>query len=175
MIERATILEDKEWLGVEDLPDDRRRPGAHPASGARVRVDAPAGLAAGAHRSAPRVFTSAALDGPAPAGVAAPLPHRESAFDGAEDEPPRSAPGMSSDPYDAEGEPGGIGASTEPIPIGGGGAGSTLPEGGCPLEGMECELVRQARERAGANQSRAARLLSISRDALRYKMKKFNL
>jgi DNA-binding protein Fis len=30
-------------------------------------------------------------------------------------------------------------------------------------------------ERVGGNQSHAARLLRITRDALRYKMKKFNL
>ena len=40
---------------------------------------------------------------------------------------------------------------------------------------MEHEMVRQALEQSAGNQSRAARLLSISRDALRYKMKKFGL
>jgi transcriptional regulator with PAS, ATPase and Fis domain len=51
--------------------------------------------------------------------------------------------------------------------------GLLLPEGGYPLEQMERELVRQALDRSAGNQTRAARLLSISRDALRYKMKKF--
>jgi DNA-binding protein Fis len=36
-------------------------------------------------------------------------------------------------------------------------------------------LVAGALERAKGNQSEAARLLRIGRDALRYKMKKFNL
>ena len=53
--------------------------------------------------------------------------------------------------------------------------GFRLPEKGYPLDLMEHEMVRQALEKASGNQSRAARLLSISRDALRYKMKKFGL
>ena len=53
--------------------------------------------------------------------------------------------------------------------------GFRLPQGGYPLERMERDLLVQALERAGGNQTRAARLLSISRDALRYKVKKFNL
>jgi DNA-binding NtrC family response regulator len=53
--------------------------------------------------------------------------------------------------------------------------GFKLPEGGYPLERMELELVKQALAKAAGNQTRAARLLSISRDALRYKMKKFSL
>jgi DNA-binding protein Fis len=40
---------------------------------------------------------------------------------------------------------------------------------------MEHTMVAQALERSGGNQSQAARLLGISRDALRYKMKKFGL
>lgn len=43
------------------------------------------------------------------------------------------------------------------------------------LEENERLLVTQALERAGGNQSEAARLLRIGRDALRYKMKKFQL
>jgi DNA-binding NtrC family response regulator len=50
-----------------------------------------------------------------------------------------------------------------------------LPEGGVVLREVEFELVRQALERTEGNQSRAARLLGISRDALRYKMTKFGL
>lgn len=50
-----------------------------------------------------------------------------------------------------------------------------IPEKGTSLEKVEEELVRQALARTGGNQTRAARLLDISRDALRYKMKKFNL
>ena len=43
------------------------------------------------------------------------------------------------------------------------------------LKEMERAMVMQALERAGGNQSQAARTLRISRDALRYKMKKFGL
>jgi DNA-binding NtrC family response regulator len=43
------------------------------------------------------------------------------------------------------------------------------------LEENERLLVVQALERAGGNQSQAARFLRIGRDALRYKMKKFQL
>ena len=46
----------------------------------------------------------------------------------------------------------------------------TLPEQGVNLEALEADLVRQALERAGGNQSAAARLLGISRYALRYRM-----
>ncbi len=49
----------------------------------------------------------------------------------------------------------------------------TLPEGGVTLEDVERDLVRQALGRTQGNQTHAARLLNISRDALRYKMKKF--
>jgi DNA-binding NtrC family response regulator len=50
-----------------------------------------------------------------------------------------------------------------------------IPEDGTSLEKVEEELVRQALVRARGNQTRAAKLLDISRDALRYKMKKFQL
>jgi DNA-binding NtrC family response regulator len=43
------------------------------------------------------------------------------------------------------------------------------------LEENERRLVVDALERAGGNQSQAARILRIGRDALRYKMKKFHL
>jgi len=50
-----------------------------------------------------------------------------------------------------------------------------LPEDGIGLQQVEDEMVRQAVERTGGNQTRAAALLQISRDALRYKMKKLGL
>jgi len=50
-----------------------------------------------------------------------------------------------------------------------------LPDAGYALESLEREMVRQALEKTRGNQTRAARLLDISRDALRYKMKKFSL
>jgi transcriptional regulator with PAS, ATPase and Fis domain len=51
----------------------------------------------------------------------------------------------------------------------------SIPENGTSLERVEEELVRQALARTRGNQTRAAELLDISRDALRYKMKKFHL
>ncbi len=50
-----------------------------------------------------------------------------------------------------------------------------LPPEGTSLERVEEELVRQAMALAAGNQTRAARLLDISRDALRYKLKKFGI
>jgi DNA-binding NtrC family response regulator len=48
-----------------------------------------------------------------------------------------------------------------------------IPVGTMTLEEMEKEAIRQALERSESNQVRAARLLGISRDTLRYRMKKF--
>lgn len=50
--------------------------------------------------------------------------------------------------------------------------GIVLPPDGIPLETVEAELARQAYERAGGNLTKAAKLLDISRDQLRYKLKK---
>jgi len=50
-----------------------------------------------------------------------------------------------------------------------------LPERGVVLEQVEESLVRQALERSKGNRSRAARLVGVSRDALRYKIRKFKL
>jgi DNA-binding NtrC family response regulator len=54
-------------------------------------------------------------------------------------------------------------------------AGSGQPAGVVPLEELEREMVQRSLREAGGNQSRAAALLGISRDAMRYKMKKFGL
>ncbi len=43
------------------------------------------------------------------------------------------------------------------------------------LESHERRLIQEALEKAGGNQSQAARLLRIGRDALRYKMKKYQM
>jgi DNA-binding NtrC family response regulator len=43
---------------------------------------------------------------------------------------------------------------------------------GIDLERIELSLVRQAMERSGGNQTRAAELLGVSRDQLRYRLKK---
>jgi transcriptional regulator with PAS, ATPase and Fis domain len=47
-----------------------------------------------------------------------------------------------------------------------------LPHEGIDLEQIELSLVRQAMERSGGNQTRAAELLGVSRDQLRYRLKK---
>jgi DNA-binding NtrC family response regulator len=51
----------------------------------------------------------------------------------------------------------------------------TLPAGGLVLEELEKSLVTQALERSGGNQTKAATLLGISRDQLRYRMEKHGL
>lgn len=51
----------------------------------------------------------------------------------------------------------------------------TIPEGGTSLEAVERALVEMAMRTANNNQTHAAKLLDISRDALRYKLKKFGL
>ncbi len=48
-----------------------------------------------------------------------------------------------------------------------------LPPAGISLEKVEQDFVRQSLEIARGNQTRAAQLLGISRDALRYRMQKF--
>lgn len=48
----------------------------------------------------------------------------------------------------------------------------SLPAEGIPLQEVELELVRQAVERTGGNLTQAAKLLDISRDQLRYRLKK---
>ncbi len=48
----------------------------------------------------------------------------------------------------------------------------TLPQSGISLEKIEDSLVRQAIENSHGNQTRAAQLLGISRDQLRYRLKK---
>jgi two-component system, NtrC family, response regulator AtoC len=50
-----------------------------------------------------------------------------------------------------------------------------IPEGGTSLEEVEHALVEMAMRQANNNQTHAAKLLDISRDALRYKLKKFGL
>jgi transcriptional regulator with PAS, ATPase and Fis domain len=50
-----------------------------------------------------------------------------------------------------------------------------IPQDGISLEDNERMLVVRALEKTNGNQTQAARLLRITRDTLRYKMKKFNL
>ena len=61
---------------------------------------------------------------------------------------------------------GGSGASQSDIQI---------PENGMSLVDNERQLLARALEKTAGNQTQAARLLSITRDTLRYKMKKYNL
>jgi DNA-binding NtrC family response regulator len=50
-----------------------------------------------------------------------------------------------------------------------------LPPDGVNLEDVERQLLTQALERAGGNQSHAAQLLGINRDQVRYRIEKFGL
>jgi DNA-binding NtrC family response regulator len=50
-----------------------------------------------------------------------------------------------------------------------------IPEGGTSLEEVEHSMVELAMSQASGNQTNAAKLLDISRDALRYKLKKFGM
>ena len=49
----------------------------------------------------------------------------------------------------------------------------SLPPGGLDIEEVEKELIKQALDQTKGNQTKAARLLSLTRDALRYRMQKF--
>jgi DNA-binding NtrC family response regulator len=51
----------------------------------------------------------------------------------------------------------------------------TLPDAGVNLEEVERSLVMQALDRAGGNQTRAAALLGLHRDQIRYRIEKFGL
>jgi DNA-binding NtrC family response regulator len=50
-----------------------------------------------------------------------------------------------------------------------------IPSDGLSLEDNERGLLVRALEKTSGNQTQAARLLRVTRDTLRYKMKKFNL
>ncbi len=50
-----------------------------------------------------------------------------------------------------------------------------LPNEGLSLKSVEKDLIAQALKKADGNQTKASKLLGISRDALRYKMQKFGL
>jgi len=77
-------------------------------------------------------------------------------------------------PEEPFGEEGGLSA-TEGIPAAADPRMFRLPPAGVVLEEVEQELIRQALERTGGNQTRAAESLGLTRDALRYRMKKFGL
>jgi len=50
-----------------------------------------------------------------------------------------------------------------------------LPEEGISLEEVEKNLIQQALDRTGNNQTKAAKLLNITYDSLRYQVKKYGL
>jgi transcriptional regulator with GAF, ATPase, and Fis domain len=50
-----------------------------------------------------------------------------------------------------------------------------LPAEGVDLEELEKSLVVQALERSGHNQTKAAALLGLNRDQIRYRIEKFGL
>jgi two-component system, NtrC family, response regulator AtoC len=50
-----------------------------------------------------------------------------------------------------------------------------LPPGGVNLEELEKDLVAQALRRVGGNQTKAAALLGLNRDQIRYRVEKFGL
>ena len=54
-------------------------------------------------------------------------------------------------------------------------AGQNFPQEGIDLERLEQELIVQALQHTGWNVSRAAKLLGLSRDTLRYRMEKYRL
>ncbi len=64
-----------------------------------------------------------------------------------------------------------------PVPAGEGAVNGEirLPPGGMSLYNVEKELIRQALDHARGNKTTAARLLRITRDTLRYKVKKYGL
>jgi DNA-binding NtrC family response regulator len=53
--------------------------------------------------------------------------------------------------------------------------GVAIPEGGVDIENIEKELLKKALLMAKGNQSKAARLLNLGRDAFRYRIQKFGL
>lgn len=68
--------------------------------------------------------------------------------------------------------PADMAAESERSGMGGGSWSVQLPADGISLESVEFDLARQAMTRTGGNLTRAAKLLDISRDQLRYKLKK---
>jgi two-component system response regulator AtoC len=66
-------------------------------------------------------------------------------------------------------------ATQSPTPTNSGQTDFRLPAGGIVLEELERALVRQALEKVRGNRARAARLLGMSRDQMRYRIKKFDL
>ncbi len=66
-------------------------------------------------------------------------------------------------------------SSSTPSIISDGPGGVALPAGGVNLEDVERSLVVMALERTNGNQTRAAALLGLHRDQIRYRIEKFGL
>jgi DNA-binding NtrC family response regulator len=84
-----------------------------------------------------------------------------------------TTPGPGPDPAERPAEPV-LAAEGEAAPTPGTGAG-TLPAPGMDLERWERAMIEQALRDCDGNQTRAAQRLGISRDTLRYRLKKFGL
>ena len=54
-------------------------------------------------------------------------------------------------------------------------SGIVLPPGGIDMRELENRLIQQALARTNNNQTKAARLLHLSRDAFRYRLEKLGL
>ncbi len=67
------------------------------------------------------------------------------------------------------------GAAAAPAAGGDGQATFALPPGGVDFEQLERSLVEQALKRTRGNQTRAARLLGMNREQIRYRVEKFDL
>jgi transcriptional regulator with PAS, ATPase and Fis domain len=83
-----------------------------------------------------------------------------------------------SDMIDLQDLPPYLQAPLEPVPAAAGAVATGAVNGvdfGSTLEDQERLLIQRAMQTAGGNQSQAARLLRIGRDALRYKLKKHGL
>lgn len=75
-------------------------------------------------------------------------------------------------------QPSDFGSVIGGVPVGAAATGTSpfsLPAQGVNLEEVERSLVVQALERAGGNQTRAAALLGLHRDQIRYRIEKFGL
>ena len=69
-----------------------------------------------------------------------------------------------------EGEPAGVGSSA-PVSL----EGLVIPESGISIEDVEHALVRKALDMSNGNQTKAAQLLKMPRDAFRRRMKRFGI
>jgi DNA-binding NtrC family response regulator len=64
---------------------------------------------------------------------------------------------------------------SQPTPTNQAGQQWTIPPQGLNLEDVERQFIMSALQRAGHNKSKAARLLGLTRDTLRYRLEKYQL